>query len=228
MRRKALRGHDWVPHDIADIGTERLVYFGAISLAWNMVEGAIDTGLALSLELFPGMWTEVTSRINGFDGKVAILKRACERQMYFPAEYSVVVADTFGLIEKCKQYRDAVLHVKMMDPAASVAPSFERRGETFEVLVTKDALMRLYDLIMAARVEADQIVQMLHHLVRQRGRVLPELSKDEKKSALRAAEECLVQLRSYQEKRKALPPLPEFPEEPASPPTSEAKKGPES
>ena len=57
---------------------ERLQAIGAIMLAWNWIEGAIDTSLAVALELHPDMWTDITSRINGMDGKIAILK-ASER-----------------------------------------------------------------------------------------------------------------------------------------------------
>ena len=78
MRRRST-GNEQRPYQdyefLQDVEPDRLKTIGAIILAWNWIEGALDTSLAIALELHPDMWVEVTSRFGGLDGKTAILKK---------------------------------------------------------------------------------------------------------------------------------------------------------
>jgi hypothetical protein len=55
------------------VSPEQLLEVGAIALLWNQVDGFIDWLLMIALRLDIRISHEVTSRINGSDGKLEIL-----------------------------------------------------------------------------------------------------------------------------------------------------------
>lgn len=230
MRRKQSADHveSYKPYDlVSDVGMNRLALIGAIGLSWNMLEGGVDVALPLALELAPPMWVHVTSRINGFDGKIELIKQAAKRQYGLPDKHCRTIYDSLGKAGEYKKYRDAVVHVQIMDPTLPVAPTFSQRGDTFEVLITEEALVKLHGRIAAASAEVDQIVVLFSNLAQYRGHSYGRSpSEDEKKSAVRGAREALSQLRDLQAKHSKLPQLPKFPDEHPSPPVSAEQKVP--
>src|ERR1700755_3056777 len=61
---------------LAEVEPRRLQLIGAIALAWNWIEGGIDTALCMCLELKSSLWIAVGSRINGIDGKLQIIRES--------------------------------------------------------------------------------------------------------------------------------------------------------
>ena len=53
---------------------EQLEVIGSVTIAWNEAEILLDISLGESLDLRAAMWFEVSTRINGIDGKVALIK----------------------------------------------------------------------------------------------------------------------------------------------------------
>lgn len=199
-----------------DLPTEQLAGIGAVSLAWNELESGIDFLLATSLKLATPMHLEVTSRINGFDGKIALIKAALKKVWQVPEDSCAVIADTFGAIEVYKRYRDGVVHALIVSRDSAVAQTAQRRGALDEILVTVDALDALYARIIAADREVFLILKavMVLHLPEMGAKKfkLGEIPESITVSAWEGAMEYITELKELQSKRKALGTLPAFPE----------------
>lgn len=204
------------------MGQEHLALFGAVGIAWNDLEGALDTALGAATGLPEPMWSEVTSRINGFDGKCALLKRCCKIIRGMTDEHLRLVEDTLGAAQTHKRFRDGVVHAKILDPSAPTAPTFERRGNVGEVLVTEEALKNLYERIEWVRAEIECVLKLFTALDDYEAAD----TEDEKQSAELRAKSWIPRLQKYQHQRKSLPPLPKFPQEPEAQPKTEDPEAP--
>jgi uncharacterized short protein YbdD (DUF466 family) len=168
----------------------------------------------MSLELQRPMWSEISSRINGFDGKIAAIRRALKTTVEIERKDYIAAANTLAAVENYKKYRDAVAHIKIFHPDSEVAPSFTRRGKITEVLITKEALDALYKSLEVVDQEMNKVVEMIFYRVRFNNRLQPsKLSEDDKQQFVAGYESALARVRELQAKRDTLPPLPEFPEE---------------
>lgn len=210
-----------------DIEPERLAAIGAVALSWNLIETLIDVCVGLALELHPDMWSSVTSRINGIEGKVELLKETARIRHEFSERDSAIIADTFGSVMLHKRYRDGVIHARIFHPTAIVAPSHERRGGTFEVLVSKGALDALYAHLDMLCCECAEITSLFFSSARCLGNISRHISEDEKREAAQEFQAGIVLLLDLQRQRKALRPLPRFQEEPLPPEELEEPQSPQ-
>jgi hypothetical protein len=210
MRRKKTDNRDsFRPFDAKrDLYVAQLCNIGAISLTWNYIEYGIDCILGIAVKIPNPMWDEVTSRINGFDGKVAILKKAAKVVYKMPEHYLRMIADTLGAIEEHKRYRDGIIHANIRHPESPTAETAKRRGVVDEILVTDEALTALYERLCFLREEIDQLtyVYFCAWLYGEK-----EYSR-KKRLIVEEMKACTIQLRVLQTERKALSPLPRFPE----------------
>jgi hypothetical protein len=217
-----------------DLSDAQLAAIGAAAIAYNEAEVLIDVLLNTTLGLRSAMIPDLTSRINGVDGKIELAKIALKdlgasndaRQLIAQS----LGADGFGLM---KQYRDAVIHARVLDAPAGLAQSPGKRGKTNEVLLTVDALNGLYERLVLLRrelIEACQIAvrlfidQYVSETVRHLRQPAPhlaaiaDLGQSHSEPKIQAA---IARYREHQSRRLSLPPLPEFPDEPLTPPTME-------
>jgi hypothetical protein len=223
MRRKSNQSPfpDWKDYSVLDdVDKEQLQLIGAICLEWNFIEDMIDYALFQVLELEYEPSLEVTSRINGMDGKLEILRKAAQLQKKFPEPYLKVIGITTGGVEEHKRYRDGVVHVRLLDPTSEVAPTSIRRGKSDEVLISKPALQALYARLAILAEETLALGDALGFTF---------LDGEDCFDPTRAeASECFqayfAQVQEHQKHRQSLPPLPKFPDSPPTPPTSEAGK----
>jgi len=65
----------------ADLTQEQLAAFGAAALAYNVLEDQIDALLFIVTRIPDWLFSEVSSRIHGLDGKVAIIQEAVSIQI---------------------------------------------------------------------------------------------------------------------------------------------------
>jgi len=209
---------DRVPFDVLkDIDADRLAAFASVVLSWNLVEAMIDASIGAALELQPDMWSAITSRINGVEGKLELLKETARVRHRFPERDYNVVADTIGQIMTYKRYRDGLVHARIFDATAVIAPSHERRGKTFEVLVSKDAIEILYEHMDQLCCECAEMAMLFFSSARCLGNISKALSEDEKQAAAEEFRAGIVLLLDLQSQRAALRPLPKFPPEPQAP-----------
>lgn len=210
MRRKKTHSKPFQPYETKrDIRPALLNNVGAITLTWNYIEHGINFILGMSLKLPPPIGEEVTSRINGLDGKIEILKRAAKLLWKMPDHYLKIIGDTLGAIEEHKRYRDGIIHAGVFHPESPVADTLQRRGVTDEVLVTDEALNALYERLTYLQAEIDVLTYVYFCCFlwgeKEYGRKKRLIAKE--------MEACTVQLCILQKRRKALPPLPKFPAE---------------
>ena len=189
-----------------------LAAFGAVNIAWNDIEASVNAALGMALGLPQLMWIEVSSRINGLDGKLPIIKQAINIQHQLDPAACQAIADTFGQIERHKKFRDGIIHAKIFDPADPIAPTAQRKGIEDEVIVSESALYQLYDILIGIREEMDDILFMLMAMNSMSD---PISDAKEKLSAAQSIQACIPLLHHHQQITLALP-LSQFPKEPPS------------
>ncbi|KQW22493.1 hypothetical protein ASC80_03665 [Afipia sp. Root123D2] len=201
---------------LTDISPERLQKFAAIVIVWNYIETFLDASLGLALRIDVQMFPHVSSRINGTDGKIAIIKESI--LLAQPKEHTrVLLSKTLNAVQAYKKNRDGVVHVKISDPSADVADTIQRQGIADEVLISQAALDAIFARLSLVGLEMNQLFKVLHHCA------MGDLTNDvaEKKRHAELAEQALAQLQSFQTEREALPPPPKFPDELPEPLSSE-------
>jgi hypothetical protein len=211
-----------------DLKESQLADIGAAALAYNEAEVEIDVLLAAALEL-DEIPLEVTSRINGVEGKVEIVKAAVAT-LNAPSEFQKLLADSLGEggFLLMKRNRDAVVHARDIDiHSAAIATTAIKRGKLYEVLLTSDALKALYDRLMILRaelVDAHIIILKLVTLRQferyQRGMERGFLASPPQPVIPKAKQRLEQQIpgliaryREHQNHRQSLPQFPEFPSE---------------
>jgi hypothetical protein len=217
MRRKAKDDtpRQSKPFDLKkDIDQELIWGMGAASLIWNTIEQGIEVSLGLAADIPPKLWVSVSSRINGVDGKIAIIKDACKRRIEMPDSVYLPIAQTLGAIGEHKKYRDALIHVRLINPDDPIAPTFQQRGDSWEVLVSKEAVYALCTRLNYLRDEMDTVIVLFHHTKRweMAGRD-PQTAAATRVQVEEEMRRCLQVHRLLLNRRAKLPPLPEFPEE---------------
>lgn len=207
------------PH--REVDAARLQTIGAISLAWNWLEGSIDTGLSIALNQHPSLWLEITTRINGFDGKIAILKKCAH--LFFDGiaqEPAEPICKTLNAIGDTKKLRDGVIHVRLTDPTNVIADIPVYKGKMHEVLVSQPALDGVYERVLNLARESDELVALFFR----NWQIMHGSNENDRPRHAQHFREALTQLRTLQQKREAFQPLPEFPDPPPTIPSSEAAK----
>jgi hypothetical protein len=204
-----------------DLSENQLAWIGSVALAYNETELILDLILTSALGQ-NDLGHALTSRINGTEGKIEILKTAIAN---LKAEQPIrdAIALTLGAdgFSGLKKYRDRVIHARIRDAKNAIAQSPASRGKFEEVLLTEKALEGVYNRLVLLRAELSFILQMvigievaasiglaLHHM---------KLSSDdpykrapETESRIQAA---LAQLQLCRRDRLSLQPLPKFPSE---------------
>jgi hypothetical protein len=207
-----------------DLSESQLARIGSVAIAYNEAETLIDILLALSLKLHPTLPAALTSRINGIDGKIELLKIA----------YKSLGADTsvFGALCEClgengfsqlKKYRDGVIHARVLDAPKGIGLTIAKRGKFDEILLTTDALDGIYERLVSIRYELAEFVMILSALRNYESAaktatsssnpladLLLEKLKTDTEQDIQA---FLSRYRSHQKSRSSLPPLPEFPDQ---------------
>jgi hypothetical protein len=204
-----------------DLSQEQLAGIGSVAIIYNETEWLLDHVLIAALN--SGVYRELTSRIHGVDGKIAITKVAMQKINPPPGFLDLLNATLgdsgFSLL---KRYRDAVVHAQVLDAPAGIGRTAAKRGRIEEVLLTAKALDGLYsrfEILRHELLEAHTIARELWTLsilkpfiglsetVSGKGRDPSRLKIESKIQA------CLSRYRERQSYRLSLPPLPPFPEE---------------
>lgn len=204
-----------------DVGANRLQAIGAICLAWNWLEGAVDEALGAGLGLHPDLFFPVNSRINGMDGKLGVI-RACLTHYSTVEEVHVKTVQTsLGAIGNYKKLRDGVIHVRLLSSDAIIGETPQWKSVD-EVLVSEEALFALYRRLEILAWEAMEITKHFYtrHLI------MHTNEENVKRRAVEGFQRATARLQDLQKDREALPPLPEFPESPPKPPETEAAQEP--
>jgi hypothetical protein len=222
---------------LRDVSKRQLANIGAVSIAYNEMEEALDLLLIFSLGIWANVGPQVTSRINGADGKIAIVKAAMRDMSSLKGISGYVVGSPgFGeLLEKSlehegfallKQHRDAVIHAHKFDVPTAIALTSVKRGKPYEVLMTADALKALYDRLVLVRNELWEACTIVarasdsfkafwvaHNIGAVNSPVGKKLFLSTKAQTERDIRGAIFRYRRHQSRRLSLPPLPSFPSE---------------
>jgi hypothetical protein len=194
-----------------DLSQEQLAAIGAVAMAYNKVEEEIEDLFGIATKLEGQMLLEVGTRINGIDGKIAIIKSA---------------ADTFGLEEDDKKqlaealgngvfvllkgYRDSIIHSRLINAAIGVGIRYDKRAKINEVLLSKAALNALYDHLLALANELQMAASVFILSID----IYGHAAGDQERASFEAGrQENSAQFRRCQNRRQSLPPIPGFPSE---------------
>jgi hypothetical protein len=204
-----------------DLSESQLAWIGSVALAYNETEIFLDLILTSSLGQ-NDLGHELTSRINGTEGKIEIIKTAVAN---LKAEQSIrdSIAQTLGAdgFSGLKKYRDRIIHARIRDAKNAIAHSPASRGKFEEVLLTPKALQGVYNRLVLLKVELSSILQMVIgiEVTVSMGLARSHLGISSEDPYTRAPEtesriqEALAQLRLCRRDRLSLQPLPEFPSE---------------
>lgn len=191
-----------------EVEPKRLQAIGAISLAWNWLEGALDTAFAVAFDIHPTLWTEVISRINGMDAKLELLRRSARLyEDVSPSWWIETISKTLNAVGSHKTYRDGVIHVRLVHPDAQVADTPRRKGNLDEVLVSQQALDGLYRRIRLLAQEANLVASYFTN----RWLTTNGSSEAQQLEAAELLVNGMKQLQDLQRARESLEPLPDFP-----------------
>jgi len=218
-----------------DLSVAQLAAIGAAAVAYIEAEVLIDVLLFRALGISADMSKNLTSRINGVDGKIELAKIAV-RELGASDELLELLAGTlgdggFGI---AKKFRDSVIHARVLDAPAGLALSPGKRGKTNEVLLTVAALNGLYDRLTLLRLELIEACQIAARLwldrkmketansVRPLAPLAAEFADHMQSKTGPEIQAVIAQYRQHQNHRLSLPPLPAFPEESPLPSGTEA------
>jgi hypothetical protein len=195
-----------------DIPQAQLAGIGAICLSYNYAENTINRMMFLAMGIPIEIYHDVTSRINGIDGKIEIVKRGAKEHLNLAPDIleflSVTLGD--GGFKLLKKYRDAVIHARIVNRITGVGELIESRGRHSEVLLTKDALMGLFQRLEEIRMELASLMGAIDAkwwINSFRDPDDPDRAQYEAKIP-----RCFALAQDYRSRRLSLPPRPEFPD----------------
>jgi hypothetical protein len=197
-----------------DFTPEQRLLIGDICLAFNELEGNVDTLFYLVTGLHESLALEVNTRINGIEGKVEIISAGLKLIDLEPNDLTqirVALGEGTGF-KGLKKHRDAVIHARIVNAILGVGYKIDRRASFTRVLVTVDALEALYSHIEACNEELKDAWFLLHNL---KVRDQVAIFADDLRKALfaEATTEYLARFRSHRFQTQSLPPLPQLPSE---------------
>lgn len=214
MKRPYSKAFKSIPADDIrnDIPQEQLALIGAVALSYNYAENTINRMLYWAIGMPISMHRDIVSRINGVDGKIAIIKSGAT-EIGIPENIRVFLAETlgeggFGLLKK---YRDAVIHARILNNKIGIGELIESKGRHMEVLLSQAALDGLFNHLEAIRLELAALMLMMFEAFSLKNDASAD---DPKKSSYEEdIQNYFAQAQSYRTRRLSLPPIPEFPDE---------------
>jgi len=214
MRQKRPKGTTRAEHIIVDIKAEipasQLAAIGAMALAFNETEAAVDrlffavTGLDQHLQL------EVNTRINGIDGKLEIIKVGAKPLIEKEIYDGLSEALGKSYFKELKTYRDCVIHVRHLNALTGVGVKVDRQADVYDTLVSINILDAAYNLLVILRKEITEITSLVIGI-----KALRLFDGDDQERARLEAKiaSCRAQALQHRSERQSLPPLPEYPSE---------------
>ncbi len=204
---------------------EQLSEIGAIALIWNQIDEFINFLLMIALNIPLNVWMEVAKRINGMDGKLAILQLRADRSRILSPEAKACIKLSLDAVAEYKKYRDAIVHSVPFDVERGITQRFDSRAKISQILLTIDALSAFYqrlELLLAELPEIDLLFRLADEVALRRSIVRGSVSDPLKLRRERDVPVQTIRAQEHQKKRLSLPPLPEFPDESLTPPTEGA------
>ena len=206
-----------------DLTQDQLAWIGSVALAFNEAELLLDIIVGFGFGAVTNIH-ELTSRINGVEGKIALAKIGAD-ELKASETFKQLLSHTLGEagLSLLKKLRDRIIHARILDATSAIAESPAQRGKFDEILLTKESLEAVYkrlDIIRNELISALKIIASLFVLERIQGAAEVAVAfgnaetVQRKKAEIESRiQEWIARLQQYQRDRLSLPPLPEFPSE---------------
>jgi hypothetical protein len=187
-----------------------LAKIGALALSFNELESILDQLFFVIIGVDEYLQFEVSTRINGIEGKIGIVKHGLS--LLLQEEDANLIAETLGEggFMLCKKYRDGAIHVRHLNADTGIGTQVKNQGNVFSLLVREDILDAAYDFNVAIARELSAFVYLLGA-----NKKINSLDPvDPKKAQLEEVVEVYrVRFLDDRKNRLSLPPFPKFPSE---------------
>jgi len=199
-----------------NLSQEQLAAIGAVTIAWNELEIFIHLLLGYGLYFPWPLLLEVTTRINGIDGQIEIIRKLRTLHMDIGVEEKVwkLIEISLSGITEYKRFRDGVIHARVLDAPQGIGEIIQKRGAREEILLTEKALNALYDRLVLLRSELVSITLIFEKVSRHLQIDILRDKRPNTKSLSQDIQAYVSQLQQHQSQRLLLQPLPGFPEIP--------------
>jgi hypothetical protein len=210
--RQETVSHRFVTGDIRkDLSPKQLEEIGAIAIAYNDIEAIIHRMFADVTGIPQGLCLEVSTRINGIEGIIAIITIGTRLVGVQPDDQTQIEEMLGnGVFKLLKKYRDAVVHARVINAPFGIGERTDRQAKVSEVLLSLKALQALYRHLVALRDEIDSAARLVLEI-----KMFSDGPQNDQDRARLAAKKLRwsAQLRRDRTRRLSLPPIPEFPSE---------------
>ncbi len=190
----------------------QLAAIAAIILAFNELEATIDQFFFLATELDSSIMWDVSTRIGGYEGKIAIIKKAIVGILEATEWTNFAEAIGAGCYGAIKEVRDALAHVRHLNIQNNVGQMLKKNkdADAINVLVSKDVLEKAYAILVSLNREIHGTLVLVANI-----KILKKLNTDdpEKEQRELAVRDSRAQVRQFRTYRLSLPPIPECPSE---------------
>ncbi len=200
-----------IPLDIKrDIPEKQLASLGALALAFNEAQATLDGLFYVVTDLPEYLKLEVSTRIGGIDGTLAVVKIGAKPFLSKIELKQLEESLGNSWFSKMKIYRDGVIHCRHVNVVTNLGVNVSRQAHVFEFLIRQDALDAAYNLLEILNRELRAFLNLIAA-----NRFLATAGPDDsKKVQLEATSKAMSsEVLQHRIARLALPPFPEFPTE---------------
>jgi hypothetical protein len=193
-----------------DFTKSQLAAFGAATLAYNILEDQIDALLFIVTRIPDWLFADVSSRIHGLDGKIAIIQNAVQRTGLVPDDLKAL-QEAIALFGQFKTIRDGMIHARIINASIGIGRVAKQRGKSpYEILLSAEALNIFYDHIVALEKEFSSGGSLLNTSITLSLLAANDPNRAQFEEALRVHQSLF---RENHKHRRSLKRLPKFPDE---------------
>jgi hypothetical protein len=187
-----------------ELTIHQLAAIGAIALAYNELELAIDTVLLAVLEL---PCAAVSSSFNNIDDKITTITNEVSHIITEQNDQEQIKG-ALRTFREFTIYRDAINHVRIMNLMGHVRVDPKLRGAKSATIFSDGSLNAFYDHLIALEKELTSAAMLIKSIS-----TLKSLASDDPKTELyeEGKRVCSFQFRGYGTRRQTLPQIPRFP-----------------
>jgi hypothetical protein len=194
----------------AEIPEAQLAAIGAMALAFNEVEAAIDRLFFVVTDLAEPLQLEISTRIGGLDGKVQVIPKGAA--LFLEREDLGQLQELLGkgVFGTLKDYRDGVIHARHIDVKTGIGTKVARRAQVFDYWLKEPSLNAAYKILVVVGKELDEGVTLFAS-----SKALKQIQGDDPniKSLESKVSESRHRFQGYRKERQGLPQIPKFPTE---------------
>jgi hypothetical protein len=199
--------------NIRDILTPvQLATIGAISFTFNNTESLIDDVFGIVTGLSGKCLDEIIARVGKCEIKIEIIKLCMQRMNISKLCYGYIVELLGkGIFRMLQQYRDGVIHSRIVDsPTEEIGFFVSRHADIENILLNQTALDALFTHLSSLQEGLGYIIRLLATI-----KELEKIANDGPKIALleAAISDHSAKFRHYMKDRRSLPLIPELPSE---------------